>query len=369
MTYDDRLREFLVNPFGEERKARELLCAIENRPISDAEFERGLFCFQIAFYFLASRAITARIDDQLLQEISTQQLHDQMRRFYSGTASRLNCFDLVVAPDERDQFVATLISQIADADETGNEPSLLTATKLSVFDFFSIRRLCEYRDAVDQPNHLHQFYRVAEQVLFHYSAKRFPPFSVVVIADLLSDSYNIVCQIVASDFLVFEPSLEHEDAFVKMPFSPSMPDVACKLPKMVYSADGHVVLLFEDVDQIGGVTNIRFRYVLAVSDRRSKLPMCFVTLENSFSVANVLGVFEQNGSHSNYGSLRGQNVLDEFLGRGMDLIRERFDLGEIEELNHQRQRSWRKSLSMRTQRRHPQRLIDPFTAPCVGRQH
>ena len=50
---DNKLREFLTNPFGGEQKVRALLCAIENRPVSDAEFARGLFCFQVASYFLA----------------------------------------------------------------------------------------------------------------------------------------------------------------------------------------------------------------------------------------------------------------------------------------------------------------------------
>ena len=187
MTSYNKLREFLTNPFGGEQKVRAVLCAIENRPVSDAEFARGLFCFQVASYFLARLAITAHIEDPLLREISAQQLHDQIRAAYCGTDLHTNCFDLIVAPGERDQFLADFVRQPADVGESRND-SRLGVTKLAAIDLVSMRRLCEYRDAMDQPNNFHELYLVAEQVLFHYAAKKFDPIAVVVIAELLSEN-------------------------------------------------------------------------------------------------------------------------------------------------------------------------------------
>ena len=105
----------------------------------------------------------------------------------------------------------------------------------------------------------------------------------------------------------------------------------------MYLAGEYLLLLVENVGPIGARASINFRYVLVVCDRRRELPKCFITLENSKSISNVLCVFEPNGSHSNYGALPGRNVLKEFLDKGMDLMRCRFDLGEIEELSSTRQ--------------------------------
>ena len=108
------------------------------------------------------------------------------------------------------------------------------------------------------------------------------------------------------------------------------PDVTGKRPSKIYLAGMYVLRLVEDVGPVGGGDVIRYRYVLALCDKRSGLPICLVTLEDSSSIANVLGVFEQNGSHSNYGTLGSRN-LEEFIDKGMGLMRYRFDLGEIEE--------------------------------------
>jgi hypothetical protein len=117
-----------------------------------------------------------------------------------------------------------------------------------------------------------------------------------------------------------------------------MPDIAKKSPIRIYAAGRYVLLLLENVGPIGAGMTIRFRYVLAVCDERSRRTVCFVTLENSSSISNVLCVFEPNGSHSNYGALQGRNVLNEFIAKGMDLIRDRFELGEVEELSPPRRR-------------------------------
>ena len=95
-----------------------------------------------------------------------------MRAVYCGTDLHTNCFDLIVAPGERDQFIADFVRQPADVGESRND-SRLGITKLAAFDLVSMRRLCEYRDAMDQRNNFHELYLVAEQVLFHYAAKQF----------------------------------------------------------------------------------------------------------------------------------------------------------------------------------------------------
>jgi hypothetical protein len=126
------------------------------------------------------------------------------------------------------------------------------------------------------------------------------------------------------------PQTDDEDVFIPMPLTSTMPDVTGKRPSKIYFAGMYVLRLVEDVGPVGGGGIIRYRYVLALCDKRSGLPICLVTLEDSSSIANVLGVFEQNGSHSNYGTLGSRN-LEEFIDKGMDLMRFRFDLGEIEE--------------------------------------
>jgi hypothetical protein len=77
-----------------------------------------------------------------------------------------------------------------------------------------------------------------------------------------------------------------------------------------------------------------------------------VTLENSTSIANVLCVFEQSGSHSNYGSLHGHDPAQEFMGKAVILLGDRFELGEIEE----------QSLSVPPRRRRRWTLFAPAAA-------
>src|SRR6476620_7940300 len=79
------LCEFLTNPFGNVEQARELLSQIESRSINDTELERGEFCFQIAFYFLACLAIAAHITDPISQKSCINRLYDRVRRFYART--------------------------------------------------------------------------------------------------------------------------------------------------------------------------------------------------------------------------------------------------------------------------------------------
>src|SRR5262249_31124078 len=117
---------------------------------------------------------------------------------------------------------------------------------------------------------------------------------------------------------------------------PGMPDVASRKPTRIYVAGEYLLLLVENVGPIRARGSLRFRYVLAACDRRRKVPVCFVTLENSSSISNVLCVFEADGSHSNYGAVQDCNGLKKFMNRGMQLISDRFDLRDIEEVSPHR---------------------------------
>lgn len=333
------LCEFLTNPFGNVQRARELLSQIEGRSLTDAELERGQFCFQIAFLFLACLAITAHMENSIIQKSCINRLYDRVRGFYARTGSTAKFSDVVVSASERDQFVAGLRELLEKTDEEHGDISRVTMTKLGLFDLVGLRRLCEYHGAMGPPDFRHAFYLVAEQLLLHYGGKKYHPALVAMIADLLSANYNILSKIVVSGLCAVNPRrTEHEETFESMPLGPSMPDLTKTRPSRIYLAGEYLLLLVEDVAPIGAGGGMWFRYVLAACDRRRKRPVCFVTLENSSSISNVLCVFEPNGSHSNYGALRGRNVLQEFMAKGMHLIGQRVELGEIEELSpHQQQ--------------------------------
>lgn len=127
---------------------------------------------------------------------------------------------------------------------------------------------------------------------------------------------------------VTEESREHE----RIPFSPSLPDVTKTKPIKAYSAGPYILFLSQDVAPIGGGDFIQYKFVMALIDGRDKYPRCFVTLENSPIASNVLCVFEANGSHSNFGSLAGPDLMQEFVVKSMALLRERFNLVKIDEI-------------------------------------
>jgi hypothetical protein len=342
-----RVCEYLTNPFGNVEQARELLSLIEGRSVYDAELERGEFCFQIAFYFLACLAISAHVDDSLLQKSCINRLYDRVRAFYAQTDLTVKFSDFIVAAAERGQFVTGLRKLLKKAEEQHGDISRVVITKLGLFDLIGLRRLYEYHDVIGLPDSGLRFYLVAVQLLSHYGGKTYHPAVVAVITDLLSANYNILSKVVLSDsWPVNTRDTELEETVVFLPLNPNMPDIANKQPNKIYLSREYLLLLVENVGPIGARGAIRFRYVLVVCDRRTKLPVCFVTLEDSTSISNVLCVFEANGSHSNYGALGGRNVLKEFIDKGMHLIRYRFDLGEIEEHSSQQQphRSWLKFL-------------------------
>jgi|SRR5215510_5472292 len=338
----DLLCEFLANPFGDEKKAREFLSEIGGRPPSDAELARGLFCFQLAFYFLACFAITTRIDDSSLQTEAIDQLNARVRAFYAREGSRVQFSEFVVSPDERDRFISVLHQQLNQTRLDATPPA---ETMLALFDFVVVHRLREYVDAMGQSNGPRRLYLVAEKVLFHYGAQNCHPAAVGLIANLLAAGHDAVSATVAPDLhAVDAPRIDDTDtetdtdteadtdAVMPMPFSQRMPNIVGKRPIKTYLAGAYVLRLVEDIGPVGGRAIIRYRYVLALSDKRTNLPVCFVALENSSSISNVLGVFEQNGSHSNYGVLQGRDLLPEFMTKGMSLIMDRFHLSEIEEL-------------------------------------
>jgi hypothetical protein len=326
------LCEFVTNPFGTEQKARELVSKIEGRELSPAELERGEFCFQITFYYLARLAIGANIPERSLQTTLLCQLHERIRAFYASAASTVCLSKLIVSATERDQINAALRRQQGDSEPACDTVSWVATTKPALFDLVGVRRLGEYGEAISRPNAGGRFYALAEQVLFHFGGRRYHPLAITIIADLLSVNYNIASEIVSSALEVVNTrQSENESSFQPLPFDPGMPDLAGRQPSRVYSAGRYVLLLFEDVVPIRRETRLRFRYVLALYDRQEGLPACLVTLEDSSSISNVLCVFERSGWHSNYGSLRGPDLLQEFVGKGMILLDDRFELGEIEE--------------------------------------
>ena len=343
----DLLCKFLVNPFGNVEQTRELLSQIESRSIDDTELQRGEFCFQIAFYFLACLAIAAHVDDPVSQRSCLNQLYDRVRGFYARADVTVKFSGFIVAEAERDQFVTGLRELLEKTGEKHGDISRAVMTKLGIFDLIGLRRLHEYHGVRGLPNSPLRFYLVAERLLLHYGAKRYHPVVVAVITDLLSANYNIISKIVLSEPCQVSPrDAEPEEPLDSLPLDSGMPNIANKQPSKIYSAGEYLLFLFENVWPIGARWTIRFRYVIVVCDRRRKLPICFVTLENSASISNVLCVFETNGSHSNYGALQGSDVLKEFIDKGTSLMRCRFDLSEIEELWPSRQppRPWWKVL-------------------------
>jgi hypothetical protein len=283
------LCEFVTNPFGNEGKARELLAEIEGRDLSDAELERGQFSFQIALYFVALLAVEANIADPSVRKTFLSEMHDRIRAFHAGADVRV--------------------------------PEVI------------VSRLLEYRDAISGSNPGDSFLILARQVLFHYSGRKHHPVVVATIADLLSANYHIASEIVASGLAVLDTrQSEGEHLSPPLLLGPGMPDLTDRRPIKAYSAGQYLLQLFEDVVPIGRKSRLRFKYVLALCDKRDRLPVCFVTLENSSAIANVLCVFERGGSHSNYGLLQGYNLAQEFMGKGVVLLGDRFELGEMQEL-------------------------------------
>ena len=315
-----------------------MLSQIEGRSVHDTELERGKFCFQIAFYFLACLAIAAHVDAPALQKRCINRLYDRVRKSYAGTHSTVRFSDLIVAAAERDQFAPGLRELLEKAGENHGDISRVAMTKLGIFDLVGVRRLHDYHDVLGLPNFQLRFYLVAERLLLHYGGKTYQSAAVLLITDLLSANYDILSKIVLSDLTPLNArETEPEESVISLPLDPGLPDIGNKEPSRVYSAGKYLLLLVENVGPLGARRPIRFRYVLALCDRRRKLPVCFVTLENSASISNVLCVFEANGSHSNYGALQGRDVLREFIDKAMDLVRDRFDLGPIEELSSARQ--------------------------------
>ena len=341
--------EFLTNPFGNVDQARELLSQIESRSINDTELERGEFCFQIAFYFLACLAIAAHVDDPVSQKSRLNQLYDGVRRYYARWDLTVKFSGFIVAAAERDQFVTALRGLLEKTGEKHGDISRAVMTKLGIFDLIGLRRLHEYYGVLGLTNSPLRFHLVAEQLLLHFGGKRYHPAVVAVITDLLSGNFNILSKIVLSgSSQVNTRDVEPEEIFDSLPLDPDMPDIANKQPSKIYLAGKYLLLLVENVAPIRPRGAIRFRYVLVASDRRRQLPICFVTLENSASISNVLCVFETNGSHSNYGALQSRNVLNEFIDKATHLMRARFDLGEIEELWPSRQPpGWRRRIARR----------------------
>jgi hypothetical protein len=343
------LCEFTTNPFGDQQKARELLSEIERRDLSNAELARAEFSFQIAFYFLALLAIEANVDDRSVQRAFLFPLHDRIRAFHAQALLPIGLDQLLASAIERDQIEIALRQ---GPDGSGRDVGLISqmiATRLTMFDLAGVRRIDGYHDALSRANGRDRFSVLAERVLFDYGARGYHPVVVATVAELLSANYNIASEIVTAGLAALNSRQSESDpAFQPLLLAPGMPNLADKRPIKSYSAGRYQLLLFEDARPLGAKIGIRFRYVLALCDKNERRPACFVTLENSSSISNVLCVFERGGSHSNYGSLAQDLpqalVLHEFLGKGLILLGDRFELGEVEENTFQmlpaRRRWW-----------------------------
>ncbi len=125
----DLLCAFLANPFGNGEQARDLLSQIEGRSVHDTELERGKFCFQIAFYFLACLAIAAHVNAPALQKRCINRLYDRVRKSYAGTHSTVRFSDLIVAAAELDQFVSGLRELLEKAGESHGDISRVAMTE------------------------------------------------------------------------------------------------------------------------------------------------------------------------------------------------------------------------------------------------
>src|SRR5258708_34416118 len=120
------LCEFATKPFPDETQGRNILSSIEGRRISNQEFARAEFCFQIAFYFVAWLAITEKIQDSSQQRNTVDDLQRQMRDFFANASSGIKLSDFIVDPAEQQQFVAFMCQQIGESDPSQIQTSVLT---------------------------------------------------------------------------------------------------------------------------------------------------------------------------------------------------------------------------------------------------
>jgi hypothetical protein len=327
------LCEFVVNPFPDEKQAREVLATIEGRKLTEVDFARGVFCFQISLYFLAWLAIS-KSSEVSLKKNAIDELHDQLRAFYSEdrNRSKVKFSDFIISPAEQNHLAAMLREKLNKSEDIPVDTSGLTTTKLTLFDLVGNHRLQEYYDAMARPN-LHEFYFVAERVLFHYGAKQFHSVPVMIVANILLGNYAIATSLVASTAKTQDAVWDDRSETDAIPFSPSLPDITTREPLKVYTDGRHTLFLVDDVAPLGGGDFVKYKYALAVFDGLRNLPVCFITLESSALVSNALCVFEMDGSRSNYGSLPNTNQMQEFVNNGIKLVKERFALGDLREMS------------------------------------
>jgi len=323
------LREFITNPFGDEQKARELLTEIEGHELSAAELARGEFCFQVAFYFVVLRAIDATIADPSVRKAFLSQLHERLRAFYARDTRPVSCTELAAAPAERERIEVALRQAFDEPAPANAIPEPTPTVKLALFDLVGMPRLEQYQLLAGED----RFRALAQLLLLHYGARPYHPMVIDVVADLLAANYTIACEIVGSSLEVINTRRNEREAapLPPLPLAPGMPDLVDRKPRRAWRVNRYALLLFDDVAPMGGKANLRFRYVLALCDRATRRPLCLVTLENSRSLADILCVFEASGAHSNYGSLQGHGPR-EFMGKAVILLRDRFDLPELETL-------------------------------------
>jgi hypothetical protein len=184
-SFADALCQSIVNPFPNKTTARVFLSKLDNLTISNLEYERAIFCIQIAFYFVTCLAIIDRISNPSSKKELIDNVHSRIRCWLAEQNSRVEFSDFIVSPSEWSQFEA----------DTRVDTFRLTTTRLTLFDSVGSRRFKEYYDAMSEPN-LFKFYAVAACFLFHYSARKYKSGEILAIATWLSNRYDTVSEFI-----------------------------------------------------------------------------------------------------------------------------------------------------------------------------
>lgn len=113
----------------------------------------------------------------------------------------------------------------------------------------------------------------------------------------------------------------------EFPFSPSLPDITRKDSSRVFRLGDFMALLVKDtvpVSQRVGFGPLPFPltypYAMVLFDPRAKAPLCFVTLEKGLAAHPFLGMFRQNGEHSNLGPAPELLSEPKFVERALSLL-------------------------------------------------
>lgn len=331
----------------------DLIPSVTSSRATREQIERVEFCLQIADYFLAWKALNEMIREAPLKKAAIEELHDKIREFYESDRSRVRVINFIVSPEEIERFVSMVRTNIRDQAAPVNIGEL-TSSKLTIFDTVAVERLRQY-GAKTAGSGGERLGEVAGLVISHAlggkvdTARASVPRSIL--GNVLLGNYTVAQEIVArtkdlrGDRGVSSATNPQNPGHGKIardapaspiPFSPSLPDITKKNPMTTFSDGDYTMFIIEDVDPMGGGGFIKYQYVAALF--RRNVPVCFVTLERSSVISNVLCVFENDGTRSNHGQLNESNLAQEFMARSKELMRQRFAIGDLKEVQRQQER-------------------------------